>query len=67
MKSTDLKVGSIVEIPVNLAERNDIPTKVKITRVSSNYLWFSHNMLQRMGINTFQKFVDCGYYKIISL
>jgi hypothetical protein len=68
MKASDLKKGSIVEVPVNFSpERMEIPTKVKITRVTEHYLWFDKNMLQRMGINTFQIFLDASYYKIISL
>ena len=68
MKASDLKVGSIVEVPVNFSpERMEEPTQVKIKRVSEHYLWFDKNMLQRMGVNTFQSFVDASYYKIISI
>jgi hypothetical protein len=68
MKAIDLKVGSVVEIPLNLSpEKINVPTKVVIRRATEHYLWFAHNSLQRMGRNTFDDMVEHFGYKIISL
>jgi hypothetical protein len=68
MKAKDLKVGSKVEIPINFSpERMNVATIVTIKKVTKHYLWFNYNQLQRMGVNTFQDFVNAGYYKIISI
>jgi hypothetical protein len=68
MKATDLKKGSIVEIPVNFShERMQVPTQVVIKRCTEHYLWFGYNSLQRMGRNTFQNCIENFNYKIISI
>ena len=64
----DLRVGSIIEIPVNFNEdRIDELTKVKIVRCTDKYLWFGYNNLQRMGRNTFDKMVKSFNYRIVSI
>lgn len=68
MKASDLKVGSIIEIPVNInSNKMNVPVQVKIKRCTDFYLWFGHNSLQRMGRNTFDIHVKYFGYKIISL
>jgi hypothetical protein len=68
MKASDLKKGSIVEIRVNLSpEKMNQPVQVEIERCTEKYLWFKNNILQRMGRNTFDTFVQHFGYRIVSI
>ncbi len=68
MKAADLKVGSVVEIRVNLSsEKMNQPLQVEVKRCTEKFLWFKGNHLQRMGRNTFDTFIKHFDYKIISI
>ena len=68
MNAKDLKVGSIIEVPLNFTpDLMSVPTRTKIRRCTEFYLWFGHNSLQRMGRNTFDEYVQYFGYKIISI
>jgi hypothetical protein len=65
MKASELKVGSQLEI--NQPTPNNFENKVvvKITRCSSDYVWFKGSSYSRIGRTTIDKFPTL--YKIISI
>ena len=68
MEAKDLRKGSILEIPLNFSpERMNEHTLVKVIRVSKFFIWFEHNHLQRMSIDTIDQMIKYSNYKIIKI
>ncbi len=68
MTAQDLRVGSIVEVRLNLSpEQMDQPVQVTVERCTEKFIWFKNNHLQRMGRNSFDTFIQHFGYKIVSI
>jgi len=71
MDTNNIKVGSIIEIPIFTTDENDnlIESKKQVTinRISEHYVWYNYSGYQRVGINTLNNLISKNYYKLISI
>lgn len=65
MKAKDLKVGSVLEIEINVNPELTKKVQTKIFRCTDSYVWFTYMGLNRIGRGTIDKFPTL--YKIISI